>query len=110
MYFSIKTYAVNGGVRILYISSRLVGYYTRKSSSPGITVLINKIKKGKNNKGFSLIVFILMWMKKKVIKYNYNQVIQIKIYYFSFVGNEKIVDIYSFQNDDEIILNQKILI
>ena len=42
MYFSIKTYAVNGGVRMFYISSRLVGYYTRKSSPPGITVLINK--------------------------------------------------------------------
>ena len=45
-------------------------------------------------------------------KYNniYNQVIQININNFSFIGNDKIVDIYSFQNDEGIVLNDKLTI
>ena len=46
----------------------------------------------------------------KTYKDNYNQVIQININNFSFIGNDKIVDIYSFQNDSGIVLNNKITI
>ena len=46
----------------------------------------------------------------KTYKYNYNQVIQININNFSFIRNDKIVDIYSFKNDCGIILNDKIII
>ena len=46
----------------------------------------------------------------KTYKYNYNQVIQININNFSFIGNDKIVDIYSFQNEKGIVLNDKITI
>ena len=46
----------------------------------------------------------------KTYKYNYNQVIQININNFSFIRNDKIVDIYSFKNDCGIILNDKITI
>ena len=43
-------------------------------------------------------------------KYNYNQVVQLNINNFSFIGNDKIMDIYSFQNDEGIVLNPKITI
>ena len=46
----------------------------------------------------------------KKYKNAYNQVIQICINNFSFVGNDKIVDIYSFQNDEGILLNNKLTI
>ena len=46
----------------------------------------------------------------RTYKYNYNQVIQININNFSFIGNDKIVDIYSFQNEKGIVLNDKITI
>ena len=46
----------------------------------------------------------------KKYKDNYNQVIQININNFSFIGNDKIVDIYSFQNEEGIVLNNKITI
>ncbi|MBQ3306626.1 MAG: Rpn family recombination-promoting nuclease/putative transposase [Bacilli bacterium] len=42
-------------------------------------------------------------------KYKYNQVIQINLNNFSFEGNDKIVDIYSIQNDEGIVLNNKIV-
>lgn len=40
----------------------------------------------------------------------YSQVIQISINNFSFIGNDKIIDIYHFQNDDNMVLNDKITI
>ena len=42
-------------------------------------------------------------------KYKYNQVIQFNLNNFSFIGNEKIVDIYSIQNDEGLILNDKLI-
>ena len=42
-------------------------------------------------------------------KYKYNQVIQFNLNNFSFIGNEKIVDIYSIQNDEGVILNDKLI-
>jgi len=43
-------------------------------------------------------------------KGKYNQVIQLNINNFAFKGNDKIIDIYSFQNDCGIVLNKKIII
>ena len=42
-------------------------------------------------------------------KYKYNQVIQFNLNNFSFIGNDKIVDIYSIQNDEGLVLNDKII-
>ncbi len=42
-------------------------------------------------------------------KYKYNQVIQFNLNNFSFIGNDKIVDIYSIQNDEGVILNDKLI-
>ncbi len=40
----------------------------------------------------------------------YNQVIQINLNNYSFIGNDKVIDIFSFQNEDGIVLNDKITI
>ena len=39
----------------------------------------------------------------------YHQVIQINFNNFSFHGNDKIIDIYTIQNDDGVVLNNKII-
>ena len=46
----------------------------------------------------------------KKYKSLYNQVIQINLNNYSFIGNDKIIDTYSFQNDKGIVLNDKIII
>ena len=43
-------------------------------------------------------------------KDKYNQVIQLNLNNFAFKENDKIIDIYSFQNDCGIVLNKKIII
>ena len=48
-------------------------------------------------------------MIKRGGKYAYNQVIQFNINNFSFEGNDKIVDIYSVQNDDLIRCSDKLI-
>lgn len=42
-------------------------------------------------------------------KYKYRQVIQFNLNNFSYNGNDKIIDIYSVQNEDGIILNNKLI-
>lgn len=42
-------------------------------------------------------------------KYNYNQVIQFNINNFSFVGNDKVIEYYTIQNDYGVLLNNKIV-
>ena len=41
--------------------------------------------------------------------YSYNQVIQLNLNNFSFEGNDKIVDIYSVQNKEGLVLNNKLI-
>lgn len=42
-------------------------------------------------------------------KYKYRQVIQFNLNNFSYVGNDKTIDIYSVQNDEGITLNNKLI-
>ena len=42
-------------------------------------------------------------------KYKYNQVIQFNLNNFSFIGNDKIIDIYTIRNDEGLILNNKLI-
>lgn len=42
-------------------------------------------------------------------KFKYNQVIQFNLNNFSFIGNDKIVDIYSIQNNEGLVLNDKLI-
>ena len=42
-------------------------------------------------------------------KYKYRQVIQFNLNNFSYNGNEKIIDIYSIQNDEGLVLNNKLI-
>ena len=46
---------------------------------------------------------------KRSKEYEYNQVIQLNINNFSFKENDKIIDIYKIQNDEGIMLNNKLI-
>lgn len=46
---------------------------------------------------------------KRGKKYKYRQVIQFNLNNFSYIGNDKIIDIYTVQNDDGITLNNKLI-
>lgn len=85
--------AIEDSILNIEINCNTRAYIMERNMEYAFRLYASRIKKGKEE-----------------MEYNYTSVIQFNINNFSFKENDKIIDVYTFKNEDDIVLNDKLII